>query len=319
MKMALPGELSTVAPPIRQSTSHWFEFESEANQDSSLNRLDQINRELLAKIKAMDSSWPAVVHLDTEAPVDGEKDLSPYNGHVDSTSRQLLLRFGGEDDCLVANLQPEKAPSVKDFAGQPEATMEVGFRGTDAFAKPEICDVTEESGVLAVVTELPTLSKPAGTTITTPRQLKRSDLRKPWWKLLVAAVVIALVITGWIAHNDRRPASPLGAVLQKSKAPEQQEPFVSEKPPENSTSKPQTAPVAMVVAKAARRHHRVQVEENRVRLGENEVDIGKDVTVRYFSPPSGVVPPTGATSSPSQATDRSSPEPQTSISPKPPK
>ena len=89
-------------------------------------------------------------------------------------------------------------------------------------------------------------------------------------------------------------------------------PFVAAKPvPANSTSKPQTAPVATEEARAAR------TTPQRVGVGENEVEIGEDVTVRYFAPKPAVVPPTGPVPSAAQPADRSLPVPETSVSPKP--
>ena len=76
-------------------------------------------------------------------------------------------------------------------------------------------------------------------------------------------------------------------------------PFVPAKPvPANSTSKPQTAPVATQETNAAR------TTLQRERVGENEVDIGEDVTVRYFAPKPAVVPPTGPVPSAAQPADR---------------
>ena len=72
---------------------------------------------------------------------------------------------------------------------------------------------------------------------------KRLLLRQYQWK--PAAVVIVLVMAGWIAYTHRGPISPVSiSELPRSNAIEQQVSFAPEKPAANSTSKPQTAPVA---------------------------------------------------------------------------
>ena len=72
---------------------------------------------------------------------------------------------------------------------------------------------------------------------------KRLLLHQCRWK--PAAVVIVLVMAGWIAYTRRGPASPVStSALPRSNAIEQQAPFAPAKPAANSTSKPQTAPVA---------------------------------------------------------------------------
>jgi hypothetical protein len=58
-------------------------------------------------------------------------------------------------------------------------------------------------------------------------------------------VVMVLVMAGWVAYTHRGPVSPVSiSELPRSNAIEQQAPFAPEKPAANSTSKPQTAPIA---------------------------------------------------------------------------
>jgi hypothetical protein len=211
---------------------------------------------------------------------------------------------------------------------QNERSKEVVFRADATFTKPEIYEALEDRGAvqrfpsdsrsvpeppnepaiyqacgtdMSVAGELPALWEPAEAPTTTTQRLKRVRLHRPWWKVAGAAVVTALVIACWIAYSDRRPASPLGAAaLQRSNAlVEQQVPFIAAKPvPANSTSKLQTAPVATQETNAAR------TTLQRVRVGENEVDIGEDVTVRYFAPKPAVVTPTGPVPGAAQPADR---------------
>jgi len=137
--------------------------------------------------------------------------------------------------------------------------------------------------------ELPALREPAGAAKMMTHRAQRAPLDKRRRKaaLAVAAMITVLVIASWIAYRDSRPASPLGtSALQRSNALEQQVPFVPAKPvPAKSTSKPQTAPVATQETSAAR------TTLQRVQVGVNEVDIGEDVTVRYFTPKQPVAQP----------------------------
>jgi hypothetical protein len=66
------------------SRLHWFETEM-LSQDENLEGLSRINRELLAKAKAMDSPQRVGLDVDsTEIPVYGEQEQSAYNGHFAS-------------------------------------------------------------------------------------------------------------------------------------------------------------------------------------------------------------------------------------------
>jgi hypothetical protein len=166
---------------------------------------------------------------------------------------------------------------------------------------------------LAEAGELPALRQ--ATSLIT-QQAKRVPLYKRRWKTAVAVAAV-LVLASWIAHKDRRSASPLGAsAVQRSNANEQQVPLVpAKRRSANSTSKPQTALVLMgETRKAARAMPQwVRVGNNeldyvaqdvtvrdftpkppprRVRVGENHVEyIRKDVTVRYFTPKHEAAPP----------------------------
>jgi hypothetical protein len=279
MKKALSVEISHVPHAVQQSTSRWFEFETEVlSQDENLDGLNQINRDVLAKIEAMDSRQWAVLDIDTETPACGEQEHS--------------AQFNGEGDGLAANLRPANVPGAEDcdkallleVERQQERSKEVVVRGDAAFAKPEIYEVLEKRGVMQ---KLPgdRRSEPAGVATTATRRLTGLHLHKPW-SMAGAAVVTALMIACWIAYTDRAPASPLGEALQKSNALEQQVPLVSAKQlPADSTTKSLTVPAATEEPRAARTRHR------RVQVGENQVDIGDDVTVHYFTPQHAVAPP----------------------------
>jgi hypothetical protein len=137
------------------SRLHWFETEV-LGQDENLEGLNRINRELLAKVEAMDSPERVVLDMDsTEIPVYGEQEFSGYNGHFESTCYHPLLLFNGKGDCLGAKLRPGNVHSAEDWdevllpeiERQQEAGKEVVFRADAAFAKPEIYDALEERGV----------------------------------------------------------------------------------------------------------------------------------------------------------------------------
>jgi hypothetical protein len=306
MKKALAAELSHVPHVVQQSTSRWFEFETEVlSQDENLDGLNQINRDVLAKIESMDSRQWAVLDIDTATPACGEQEHS--------------AQFNGEGDGLAANLRPENVPSSEDcdkallleVERQQERSKEVVVRGDAAFAKPEIYEVLEKRGVMqklpgdrrsvpeppnehaiyqgcaavmGAARELPALSQPAGVATTATRRLKHLHLHKR--SMAAAAVATAFMIACWIAYTNRAPASPLGKALQKSNALEQQVPLVSAKQlAADSTTKSETVPTATEEPRAARSRHR------RVQVGENQVDIGDDVTVHYFTPQHAVAPP----------------------------
>jgi hypothetical protein len=101
----------------------------------------------------------------------------------------------------------------------------------------------------------------------------------PWhklqWSLALAFLAIAVGLTCWIAYNGRRPGSssessarPASSVIDPP-APSK----AAEALPENTA-----AAVDRSVKPAMPRVQRVQA-------GKNEVDIGEDVTVRYFTYP----------------------------------
>lgn len=200
----------------------------------------------------------------------------------------------------------------------------------------------EAAGAAMVVAgNLPALWQPAGAARMIPQTVKRVSLRKLRWSLAAAAVVAALLVACWIGYGHRRQASPLRAsALQRSNALEQQTAFAPANPAlANSTSKLQTAPVAMERTRTARTtFRRVRVGENevdyiaegvtiryftpeparqRAQGGNNQVDIGEDVTVRYFASKPMVLVPTGPASRAAQLVDRPSPMPENSVSLKP--
>ena len=122
--------------------------------------LGRINRELIAKVEALD--WPRRVVLEmdsTEIPVYGQQEESAYHGHFESTCYHPLLLFHREGDCLAAKLRPGNVHSAAGWAelllpeierqqkqGN-EVVFRAGPRGHPAFAKPEIYEALEERGV----------------------------------------------------------------------------------------------------------------------------------------------------------------------------
>src|SRR5438132_12894737 len=92
----------------------------------------------------------------------------------------------------------------------------------------------------------------AGVAAMSAQGAERLLLHQSQWK--PTAVVMVLVMAGWIAYTHRGPISPVSiSELPRSNAIEQQVPFAPEKPAANSTSKPQTAPVATQAKKKATR------------------------------------------------------------------
>jgi len=138
-------------------TSRLQSFETELlTQEGNLDGLSLINRELIAKAEAVDSTQRVVLDMDsTEIPVYGQQEHSAYNGHFESTCYHPLLLFDREGDCLAARLRPGNVHSAEgwdevllpEIERQQRMGKEVTFRADAAFAKPEIYEALEERGV----------------------------------------------------------------------------------------------------------------------------------------------------------------------------
>jgi hypothetical protein len=138
-------------------TSRLQSFETEMlAEEQNFAGLTRINRELIAKVEAIDSPQRMVLDMDsTEIPVYGQQENSAYNGHFESTCYHPLLLFDREGDCLGAKLRPGKVHSAEDWEElllpeierQQKMGREVVFRADAAFAKPEIYEALEERGV----------------------------------------------------------------------------------------------------------------------------------------------------------------------------
>jgi hypothetical protein len=128
----------------------------------------------------------------------------------------------------------------------------------------------------------------------------RSAFRQPRSYLALAGVVAAIVIACWIISADRRPVpSSAAPALQKPNA-QDQEPVLVATPVPNIASKPGTIhrvrsgknEVDYISDDVTVRHFTSSPTPQPVLAGYKQVDIGKDVTVRYFAPKTAVVPPT---------------------------
>ncbi len=137
-------------------TSRVHSFETELlTQDDNLTGLAAINRELLARVEAMESPQRVVLDIDsTEIPVYGEQEQSAYNGHFESTCYHPLLLFNREGDCLAAKLRPGNVHSAEDWdrvllpeIERQQQGKDVVVRADAAFAKPELYEALEERGV----------------------------------------------------------------------------------------------------------------------------------------------------------------------------
>ena len=132
-------------------------FETEVlAQEENLAGLAALNRELIAKAEAIDSTRRAVLDMDsTEVPVYGEQEQSAYNGHFESTCYHPLLLFNREGDCLAAKLRPGNVRSAEgweelllpEIERQQQQDKEMAFRADAAFAKPELYAALEERDV----------------------------------------------------------------------------------------------------------------------------------------------------------------------------
>jgi Transposase DDE domain group 1 len=125
-------------------------------EEKNFAGLAAINRELIAKVEAIDSPQRIVLDMDsTEIPVYGRQEQSAYNGHFELTCYHPLLLFNREGDCLAVKLRPGNVHSaegweellVPEIERQQQRGKEVVFRADAAFAKPEIYEALEERGV----------------------------------------------------------------------------------------------------------------------------------------------------------------------------
>jgi hypothetical protein len=138
-------------------TSRVHSFETELlTQDKNLAGLAAINRELIAKVEAMDAPQRVVLDIDsTEVPVYGQQEQSAYNGHFQSTCYHPLPLFNREGDCLAAKLRPGNVHSAEhwdelllpEIARQQKQRKDVVVRADAAFAKPERYKALEARGV----------------------------------------------------------------------------------------------------------------------------------------------------------------------------
>jgi hypothetical protein len=115
--------------------------------------------------------------------------------------------------------------------------------------------------------ELPLVRWLAGAVVMITQGAKRLHLHQRRW--IMAAVLTALIMAGWIGYVHRGPASAPAKLVSP-----------------NSSSKPQTARLPAQPKKAARTTPR------RSQVWRNQADyIAEDVTVRYFTPKSAIAPP----------------------------
>src|SRR2546429_4927095 len=132
--------------------------------------------------------------------------------------------------------------------------------------------------------ELSVFRRSTGVAAMIAQAAKRLLLHQCRWK--PAAVVIVLVMAGWVAYTHRGPISPVSiSELPRSNAIEQQAPFAPAKPAANSTSKPQTALVATQEKKKT-----AGTTSQRPRDWRDVDYIAEDVTVRYVTLKPAVAP-----------------------------
>jgi putative methionine-R-sulfoxide reductase with GAF domain len=119
----------------------------------------------------------------------------------------------------------------------------------------------------------------------TAQRAKEVISHKPLRSLAFAAVAVGLGLTFWIAHGERRPASPMASSLGTSlgTAAPSGSATVSSSEPRNpievdGTSHAKPSPVAAKLARPAK------TKTRRGRAGQSSIEyIGNDVTVRHFN------------------------------------
>jgi Transposase DDE domain group 1 len=142
-------------------TSRLQSFETELlAAEENIAGLAAINRELIARVEAIDAPPRIVLDMDsTEIPVDGRQEPSAYNGHCESTGDHPLLLCNRDGDCLAAKLRPGNVQSAEgweevllpEIEQQQRMGTEVVFRADAAFAKPELYEALEARGVKSAI------------------------------------------------------------------------------------------------------------------------------------------------------------------------
>jgi hypothetical protein len=129
-------------------TSRLQSFETEMlAEEKNFAGLAAIDRELIARVEAIDSPQRIVLDMDpTEIPVYGRQEQSAYNGHFESTCYHPLLLFKREGDCPAVKLRPGNVQRAEGWEEllvpaierQQQRGKEVVFQADAVFAKPEI-------------------------------------------------------------------------------------------------------------------------------------------------------------------------------------
>ena len=142
-------------------TSRLQSFETEIlAAEENVAGLAAINRELIAKMEAVDAPPRIVLDMDSsEIPVDGRQEPSAYDGHFESTGDHPLLLCNRDGDCLAAKLRPGNVQSAEgweevllpEIEPQQRRGTEVVFRADAAFAKPELYEALEARGVKSAI------------------------------------------------------------------------------------------------------------------------------------------------------------------------
>ena len=236
--------------------------------------------------------------------------FSEPHAFQDREMRTYRLMAGLVEEAMYRDAQldqkkalPTKAATVPPAIEQIASQMQRS-RGDDK-SKPEpahkhgIRQACEAA--TAVAGGLPDICQPAKAAAIITQRVKRVPLPQLRWNVAVTGVVTALVIAVcWIAY-DRRPASPAGTPSpQRSSAVERQRPFVPAKPapsnhaaggaeepksPGSAFKRVRVGPneIDYIAEGVTIRHFTTKPALPRVRGGYKEVDIGEDVTVRYFA------------------------------------
>jgi GAF domain len=189
----------------------------------------------------------------------GAMEILFYDAHAfqdrEVRTYQLMAAVVAEAISRAAELKLKQALAAEE---RKEHAHSAAARGATEAEGGELSVFRRSAGIAAMITQ--------GAKRLLPYQFR--------WKPI--AVVMVLVIAGWIAYTHRGPASPVStSELTRSNAIEQQVPFAPAKPAANSTSKPQTAPVATQKKKAA------TTTSQRLRVWRDVDYIAEDMTVRH--------------------------------------
>ena len=232
--------------------------------------------------------------------------FSEAHSFQDGEVRAYQLMAGLVGEAMSQAQFDEQKPVTAELSTVPHAIRQVTSLefsgGARSLPQPLNAGPIDRTGAaIMVLTAKWTRLWQAAGPVTTIKEQMKSAFKQPRSYLALAGVVTAIVIACWVTSADRHPVpSSAAPALQKSNT-QDQEPLVVATPVASSISKPRTIlhpvgsgenEVDYISDDVTVRYFGSSPTPQRARAGYRQVDIGKDVTIRYFAPKTAVVPPT---------------------------